>query len=100
MTTSLDLSTVESSTFTPHVDTLLELKTGDRSVTGKLISVSDISTIMTSGRKPFSLIIHAEASDLTQGTYDVEHAALDTLSVFLVPISLQDGKLELEAVFA
>lgn len=100
MTTSLDLSTVESSAFAPHVDTPLELKIEDRAVSGRLVSVSDIPTAMTSERKPFSLIVHADAQDLSQGIYDVTHAELGTLSLFLVPISLHEGKLQLEAVFA
>ena len=55
---------------------------------------------MTSGRKPFSLIIQVETTEFQQGTYELAHPTLGTLSIFLVPINLREGKLELEAVFA
>jgi hypothetical protein len=100
MSTSIDLASVDSGFFQPHVDSSLTLKTSEASIPGKLLSVSDIPTAMTSGRKPFSLIIQVETAELPQGTYELAHPTLGTLSIFLVPINLREGKLELEAVFA
>jgi hypothetical protein len=52
-------------------------------------------------RRPFSLIFLGPESThyLRQGVYRLEHAQLDGLDLFIVPIGPQAGRMQYEAIF-
>ena len=52
------------------------------------------------GRKPFSLIFHGPRSPYApQGTWQVEHAELGALDLFLVPLGPEGEVMRYQAVF-
>ncbi len=52
------------------------------------------------GRSPFSLVfVGPMETMLTQGIHPLEHAELDTLEIFLVPLQPMDGRARYQAVF-
>jgi hypothetical protein len=40
-----------------------------------------------------------ESMAVEQGLYDVEHEGLGTMQLFLVPVGMKEGRMELESVF-
>jgi hypothetical protein len=53
------------------------------------------------GRAPFSLIFHGPASPYApQGTWHVEHAELEELELFLVPLGPDGDVMRYQAVFS
>ena len=51
-------------------------------------------------REPFSIEFHCEHPvPAEQGTYEISHAALGELQVFLVPVSADENNVVFEAVF-
>lgn len=50
--------------------------------------------------EPFTLSLLAPANTQgTQGNYTVVHPALGALSIFIVPVSVNDGRTSFEAIF-
>jgi hypothetical protein len=75
------------------------------SLIAELIEVTELGTTNASGkgeatRRPFSIIFRGPADQiLPQRTYRVEHEAMGSLDVFLVPIGPDDRGMRYEAVF-
>lgn len=68
----------------------------------RLVLVEDFPTreALTTPDECFRLLFSAPAeTSLQQGTYDVDHAALGTFALFIVPGNPVDGKRYYEAVF-
>ena len=48
----------------------------------------------------FSLLFLApEACAVNQGLYDLDHPTLGAMQLFLVPVGMENGRMQLEAVF-
>ena len=92
------------STFSAHLNSQFRLRMVDaRSVVVTLIAVNDLAPSagnvkgqVVGGRECFSLIFSGQ--QLPQDTYTVEHGALGTFKLLLVPSGKQDGVPQLEAV--
>src|SRR5688572_25896313 len=70
----------------------------DQKVDIELTEVSDLKE--TSSQQAFSLLFVVPAPyRLEQGLYDLEHQTLGQLQLFLVPVGLDDNRLQMEAVF-
>lgn len=55
----------------------------------------------SSTRRPFSLIFSdPEGRYLPQQIYPIEHPAMGALDLFLVPVGLDTGGMQLEAIFS
>jgi hypothetical protein len=68
----------------------------------RLVLVEDFPTreALTTPDECFRLLFSAPAeTSLQQGTYDVDHAALGTFALFIVPGKPDNGKRHYEAVF-
>jgi hypothetical protein len=92
MASSVDLATLRIDDFSPHKDSVFEVRAADDVVPLKLTRVDPAGA---SGRQggAFSLLFAAPNGPwLPQAIYPVRHAALGTMEIFLVPIGpLADG---------
>jgi len=86
-------------TFAPHVETTFRVQVdAGRAVEIKLIRVEDFGSTPT--RVHFSLQFRGPLdSFLQQQIYSLEHAALGTIDLFLVPIAREASGYMYEAVF-
>ncbi|KJC57364.1 hypothetical protein UP10_30435 [Bradyrhizobium sp. LTSPM299] len=92
MTASVDLAKLHIDDFAPHKDAVFELQATERVVPLKLTKVDPAGN---SGRQggAFSLLFAGPKDHvLPQAIYPVQHPALGTMEIFLVPIGpLADG---------
>jgi hypothetical protein len=79
--------------FKPYINTKFKIKTGSAAFDLRLTKITDLKAISKipariAGKESFSLLFAGsrDAARLTQDTYTLEHAALGTFSLFLVPI--------------
>jgi hypothetical protein len=53
-----------------------------------------------SGCRAFSIeFLAPENCDVGQGLYDIEHTTLGKMQLFLVPVGMKNGQLELQSIF-
>lgn len=98
--TSLDYYT--KATFQSYLNSDFRIYSNGHSKTWmRLVLVEDFPTRELRARDEcFRLLFSAPAETaLPQGTYQVDHAALGTFALFVVPGQLVDGKRHYEAVF-
>ena len=95
-----DLLSLED--FEPHVGTAFRCSLGQGlSVELALSSAERLPSRAEGLRPPFSLLFRGRfAAAPVQGTYRLEHPAMGTLDLFLVPVGLTGDRFDLEAVFA
>lgn len=75
----------EAATFRAHVDTTFVVDQGAQGIPLRLAEVGDER--VSGGMEQFSLFFHGPADRLLpQGTYALEHTALGSLALFLVPV--------------
>ena len=102
-----DLAALTHDDFDPHTGTGFELSADDsRAIRLTLHEVkSRGKTPSAAGggpaRQSFSLLFvaSADAPDLPQGVYHLEHASLGALDLFIVPVGPEEGAMRYEAVF-
>lgn len=90
--------------FAPHLNSLFRIHANSGVSQLKLIQVSDQKA---AGKKPgriagkecFSLLFVGYGQTITQDSYRVEHDALGTFELFVVPVGRHDGAQHYEAVF-
>lgn len=71
---------------------------GGQSVDVELTEVTELKE--TEHQRSFALLFSVpEPYQVEQGLYDLEHKALGSMQLFLVPVGLDNGRLKLEAVF-
>lgn len=97
----LDLATVTRATFSPLLDTVFLLqREGARPLPLTLREVSDLPIAPTAPRRPFLLrFLSADPGALPQQIYALNHPALGTLEIFLVPAGPLEGRMRYDAVF-
>ncbi len=100
----LDKLTVED--FAPHVGTEFLCRLQDGSAYAlKLVEATPYSTqggraTAPNRRQPFSLIFLGPPEPiLPQAIYPLEHAGMETLPIFIVPIGREPEGIEYQAVF-
>jgi hypothetical protein len=66
-----------------------------------LIEVSELGGPAFEKRSPFSIVLRTQQQDqyLIQAIYRVEHAAMGSLDLFLVPLGPDKNGMRYEAVF-
>lgn len=77
------LAGYSKSAFVPYVDSIFQVHTGTGTVDLSLTNIEDLPA--PSGGECFSLVFRGGTSALTQDTYEIQHAALGTFQLFLVP---------------
>jgi|SRR5215203_661048 len=71
---------------------------GDESVDIELAEVSERTR--RHNQHGFSVVfLVPESYSVEQGLYDLKHETMGALQLFLVPVGMKDGRLQLEAVF-
>lgn len=94
----LDRLTLEQ--FSDLAGGALALATPGGDVAIELADARLLSTPSPRAAPPFRVLLRtAPSCTLQQGIHRVHHPALGDLDLFLVPIGMRDGRLELEAVF-
>lgn len=97
---STDLATLKIDDFAPHRDSVFDMQTADGVVPLKLVKVDPAGA---SGREggAFSLLFVAPQGPwLPQAIYPIQHPALGTMEIFLVPIGPLPGGKGYQAIFA
>jgi hypothetical protein len=101
ISTSLDY--YSKATFQSYLNSDFRIYAHEHSETWlRLVLVEDFPTreSTTAPNECFRLLFSASAeSALSQGTYSVDHAALGSFALFIVPGKPLDGKVQYEAVF-
>lgn len=98
------LDTLEKSDFEPHVGTKFRITLeGAEPLELELAEARNLAgqTVEGSKRLPFAVTFRGGPRDryLPQRIYDLEHPALGTLSIFLVPLGPDEETMRYEAVF-
>ena len=88
--------------FSQHLHTKFQVKLdGQESIALELVEVKGYrpQEIEQSGMERFSVFFNGAGSYLPQGVYQLEHADLGELVIFLVPVSGDQKSFRYEAVF-
>jgi hypothetical protein len=94
-----DLAELKIGDFSPHLDAVFDMQAAGGVVPLKLVKVDPAGD---SGRKDgaFSLVFVAPKGPwLPQAVYPVQHPALGTMEIFLVPVGPASGGNGYQAVF-
>src|SRR5512146_1427819 len=68
----------------------------------ELVEAKELGAAYAQGRsRAFSLIFQGPVSQqyLLQSTYHLEHAQMGVLDLFIVPLGLQEGRMQYQAIF-
>ncbi len=97
-----DLTTLTIDNFSPYVGKTFKLCAENGGCLLLLKETRDAKRYARNEqvRAPFSLIFEAPAGiSFLQGTYTLDRDELGELSIFLVPVGIEAGSIQLEAVF-
>jgi hypothetical protein len=98
----IDLSAVKADDFTPHTGSRYRLQAGGTAqpIDLELVEVATSGQAPRSNRRAFSLVFRGPRGLwLRQGIFRLEHDAMGTLELFLVPITPDPQGPLYEAVF-
>jgi hypothetical protein len=95
------LESLTLDTFTPRIGDRFRLSAGNgQSLETTLVEATPLGASASGGRQPFSLVFRGPLAPVwPQRIYRVDHDALDSLDVFLVPIGPRDGGMQYQAIF-
>jgi hypothetical protein len=96
------LNQLQSGDFTPHLnDQFIIHAESLEPIEAELIDVSELGGPTFDQRPPFSIVLRTGQQDqyLIQAIYRVEHAAMGSLDLFLVPLGPDRNGMRYEAVF-
>ena len=96
------LNHLEKSVFAQHLGEIFTIRRGALdTVDIELVEVSDfLHKDIHPVSESFSIVFRgSKYQPLEQGTYEVEHSAIGTFFLFIVPIYHEEGSLNYEAVF-
>lgn len=100
------LDTLTPDSFLPHVGTVFRLRApgGAGTLDLALVSAQAVGSSRRSGavrERAFSVVFlgPAGAPILPQATYRLEHEEMGALDLFLVPVGIDGGRAQYEAVF-
>lgn len=99
----MELEGLREEVFAEHLNTKFYIQLEDRRVELELVKVAgDKSTLdKIEGVDRFAIyFLGPRDSYLPQHTYRLEHDALGSLEIFIVPIALRDKGYEYEAIFS
>jgi uncharacterized protein DUF6916 len=77
------LANYTKATFVSYLNSIFQLQTGSGAVAVTLLAVEDMEA--PTGGECFSLLFRGGSQALAQNTYTLEHSALGTFQLFLVP---------------
>jgi hypothetical protein len=99
MSSSTDLAPLTCGDFEPHLGEVFSLRSAAEEISLRLVEVCKLGPAMRAGGA-FSLEFVSPAGRLLpQAIYSLEHHALGTLALFLVPLGPAANGMRYEAVF-
>jgi hypothetical protein len=99
MTSSPDLATLKIDDFAPHRDAVFETQTSGGAVPLKLVKVDPVGESGRPGGAFSLLFVGPNGAWLPQAIYPVQHPALGTMEIFVVPIGPLSGGNGYQAIF-
>lgn len=104
MSDFLNLETVTSETFVPHVGTEFTIRLNQHeSLQLQLTELKPLGYGVPGGRAPFALLFHhtllPKNAYLPQGTYTLHHTDAGSITLFLVPLGPDAQGMRYEAIF-
>ena len=95
------LETLRKSTFEPHLNSVFTLLLEDEALLPlTLVEVSTLHGDPGAARAPFCILFEGPQKPvLVQGIYPLQHAQLEPMSLFLVPVGPGDQCMRYEAIF-
>jgi hypothetical protein len=100
MTSTADLAALSIGDFTPHLEAVFNMQTPGGVMPLKLVEAAPRGHAKRAGGAFSLLFIAPEGPWLRQGIYPIEHPALGTMELFLVPRGPMFGGNAYEAAFA
>lgn len=91
--------------FTPHLNSMFRINAESRAVNVRLVNISDHKAdsrtrIELAGKECFSLMFLGQRGvELQQNTYQMAHSSLGTFELLLVPVGINSGTQQYQAVF-
>lgn len=91
--------------FTPHLNSMFRIHAESRAVNVRLVKISDhkaasSARIELAGKECFSLMFMGQRGvELEQNTYQIAHGSLGTFELLLVPVGMNSGAQQYQAVF-
>ena len=96
---SIDIAELSAADFRPRVNEHFRIVTPDGSLELKLIEVRELGVALRKGGAFALTFLSSPGPFLPQVIYPLDHPALGTLDLFLVPLGRKDGGNSYEAVF-
>jgi hypothetical protein len=95
------LATLTLDTFATRIGERFQISAGEgHAIAANLIEAAPLGASARGGRQPFSLVFLGPLSPVwAQRIYRVEHDALGSGDLFLVPIGPRDGGMQYQAIF-
>lgn len=96
------LNKLQSADFTPYLNGKFHIHVESVGpIEAELIEVSELGAPPFNQRQPFSIVLRTRQKNqyLVQAIYQVEHAEMGTLDLFLVPLGPDKEGMRYEAVF-
>ncbi|MES2647633.1 MAG: hypothetical protein V4717_12200 [Bacteroidota bacterium] len=100
---AIALQLLTASDFRSHVGKEFQIQfSGQNTGIAYLEKVIDLPAYESLERKPFSILLQTVQNNrqYQQGIYKIEHPALGTMDIFLVPVAINEKGLQYEAVFS
>jgi hypothetical protein len=91
MSATPDLATIKIDDFAPHCDTVFGMQTAGGEVPLKLVKVAPAGASGRAGGAFGLTFVAPQGPWHPQGTYPLNHPALGTIEIFLVPIGPTQG---------
>lgn len=99
MASTVDLAVLRIDDFTPHLEAVFEMQSADGTVPLKLSTVTPAGESGRAGGAFSVLFVAPKGPWLQQAIYPIQHPALGTLEIFLVPIGPLPGGNGYQAIF-
>jgi len=99
----MELEELKEEVFAEHVNTKFYIQLAERRVELELVKVAGDKSSMDKIEGVTRFVLYFQGPGdfyLPQHTYRLEHDALGTLEIFIVPIALRNQRYEYEAVFS
>jgi hypothetical protein len=96
---SVDIAELTAAYFAPHVNDQFRIVTPRGELPLKLVEVRELGVALRKGGAFALTFMSPPGPFLPQSIYPLEHPALGTIDLFLVPLGPKDGGNSYEAIF-
>ena len=99
MAATVDLAALAIGDFSPHIDGTFDMQAAGGVVPLKLVKVDPVGNSGRAGGAFSLLFVAPKGPWLRQAIYQVEHPALGTMDIFLVPVGPEPDGNGYQAIF-